>query len=351
MRKHEMIVGLLPTHRDVFDSAVAQVVKRAIEAQLRSWGVRFVNIDWLNDEGLIHDGADVAAVARHFRKASVDCVFAPHCNFGTEHAVAQVAREVRKPLLLWGPRDNAPAPDGKRDRDTQCGLFATSKVLRRLSVPFTYVINSRVDSPVFERGFKDFLGVASAANAFLGARIGQVDTRPAPFWTVMVNEGELLERWGVQVVPITLVDVEREVKRRVAAPDATLKEAVAKMRAAADLSRLAEDAVLRLAALKVTLGAWAERERLDALAVQCWDAMQQAVGLYPCFVHAVLTDEGLPVACETDIHGALTSILLQAAARYTAPTFFADLTVRHPEDENAELLWHCGSFPPCLADA
>ena len=29
--------------------------------------------------------------------------------------------------------------------------------------------------------------------------------------------------------------------------------------------------------------------------------------------------------------------------------FFADLTVRHPENDNAELLWHCGNFPRSLA--
>jgi hypothetical protein len=31
------------------------------------------------------------------------------------------------------------------------------------------------------------------------------------------------------------------------------------------------------------------------------------------------------------------------------PTFFADLTVRHPTNDNAELLWHCGNFPHSLA--
>jgi len=41
--------------------------------------------------------------------------------------------------------------------------------------------------------------------------------------------------------------------------------------------------------------------------------------------------------------------LLQAAMGYTQPQFFADITVRHPEDDNAELLWHCGPFPPSLA--
>lgn len=29
--------------------------------------------------------------------------------------------------------------------------------------------------------------------------------------------------------------------------------------------------------------------------------------------------------------------------------FFADLTIRHPENDNAELLWHCGPFPASLA--
>lgn len=27
--------------------------------------------------------------------------------------------------------------------------------------------------------------------------------------------------------------------------------------------------------------------------------------------------------------------------------FFADMTIRHPDDPNAELLWHCGNFPTC----
>jgi L-fucose isomerase-like protein len=40
---------------------------------------------------------------------------------------------------------------------------------------------------------------------------------------------------------------------------------------------------------------------------------------------------------------------MAAAARGETPVFFADLTIRHPENDNAELLWHCGPFPPSLA--
>ncbi|MFW6181939.1 MAG: fucose isomerase, partial [Spirochaetota bacterium] len=74
-----------------------------------------------------------------------------------------------------------------------------------------------------------------------------------------------------------------------------------------------------------------------------------ALGIVPCFVDSELTAMGIPVACETDIHGALTSILLQNASTTGSPTFFCDLTIRHPENENGELLWHCGPFAHELA--
>ncbi|MEI6101309.1 MAG: fucose isomerase, partial [Eubacteriales bacterium] len=40
--------------------------------------------------------------------------------------------------------------------------------------------------------------------------------------------------------------------------------------------------------------------------------------------------------------------ILSAAAKGST-IFFADLTVRHPSNDNAELLWHCGNFPMELA--
>ncbi len=350
MLKREMKIGLAPTRRDVFSREDSLKYKSLIEAKLVEWGVSFVNVDWLNEEGLLYDGLDAERVAERFRAEGVDAVFAPHCNFGTEDAVAKLARGVGKPFLLWGPRDEDPVADGTRLRDTQCGLFATSKVLRRLGVPFTYIVNSRVDSPEFERGFKSFLGAAAAANAFLGARIGQIDTRPGGFWTVMINEGELLERWNIQAVPVSLSDIVRDVRRIVASGSPELKEATDDFKARLNVAKVRDEIVERLAALKLALKAWAERDGLDAIAFQCWSALQDMLGVCPCFVDGELTDMGIPVACETDIHGALTSLMLQAAAGWTTPTFFADLTIRHPHNENSELLWHCGVFPYSLAE-
>ena len=53
---------------------------------------------------------------------------------------------------------------------------------------------------------------------------------------------------------------------------------------------------------------------------------------------------GYIVSCESDMHGAISMALLSCAALGKNPPFFGEFTVRHPEDKNVELLWHCGPF-------
>jgi len=187
----------------------------------------------------------------------------------------------------------------------------------------------------------------SAAKAFLGARIGQVSTRPPNFYTVMINEQDLIQRWGIEMVPIDLVVLTKRV-REMAALDPRVKDEAESMRKRVSLKGVDQEALTRVAALKLFLADWAEKEELDAIAFKCHDDLPDALGIYPCFVNGELATMGVPVTCETDIHGALSALLLQAAARWSTPPFFADLTVRHPTNENAELLWHCGNFPHSL---
>ena len=345
--RKKLLLGLAPTRRFVFSAEDAARYKVLVEQTLKGWDIEFVNVDAVNKEGLLFERAHAAAAGELFRKADVDAVFAPHVNFGTEEVVAQLARAVGKPVLLWGPRDEAPLPNGSRLRDTQCGLFATANVLKKYGVPFSWIVNSRLDAPVFERGVRTFLSAVSAAKAFVGARIGQVSTRPPNFYTVIVNEQDLLLRWGIEMVPIDLVVLVKRVLE-MAASDPRVKDEAEAIRARIAMKGVSEEALIRVAALKTFLSDWAEKEELDAIAFKCHDDLPEALGIYPCFVNGELAAMGVPVTCETDIHGALSAVLLQAAARWGTPPFFADLTVRHPTNENAELLWHCGNFPHSL---
>lgn len=352
MAKKQVKLGFVPTRRALgrMSLDVARKDKERIETKLKEWNIEYVGLDWLNEDGFLYDTIDASRVAARFKAEGVDAVFVPHCNFGSEGPVGIMAREVGKPLLLWGPQDPTPVGYEDRAQDIQCGLFATSKVLRRVRVPFTYIVNSAVDSPVFKRGFHMFVGAVSAANNFVGARIGQVSVRPPAFWTTMYNESELLERWGIQVVPTTLENLRQAVLKKEEENSEELHETINQFkRISSDFSTVEEKHIKRLAAVKLALVAFTQEQDLDAVAVHCHQPFRDALGVALCFVNAVVTDLMIPVACETDMHGALTSLLMQGAGLNTTPTFFADLTIRHPENRNAELLWHCGNFAPSLA--
>ena len=68
-------------------------------------------------------------------------------------------------------------------------------------------------------------------------------------------------------------------------------------------------------------------------------------GLAPCAAYGLLNDLGFMVSCESDIHCAMTMALLECATLGEGKPLFGEFTVRHPENKNAELLWHCGPFP------
>lgn len=69
----------------------------------------------------------------------------------------------------------------------------------------------------------------------------------------------------------------------------------------------------------------------------------------PCAANAILNEQGIPVVCETDIHGAVTALLVEAAGMDEKRGFFADWTIRHPDIANGELLQHCGPWPISVA--
>ncbi|MDR0310200.1 MAG: fucose isomerase [Acidobacteriota bacterium] len=353
--KKGFVLGVVPTRRDAggeffCSHAKAQSNKKLIYQKLDTLGVDYVDIEFLNEEGLLWNILDANKIASHFLEKGVDAVFLPHVNFGTEDASAKVARLVNKPALLWGIRDDAPDAAGNRLTDTQCGVFVTGKALRQLGVPFSYITNSTLDDPVFETGFKTFVAAARVAKAMRRLRIGQIDTRPDPFWSVKCNELQLLERFGIEVVSDTLIGLRSRMDDALANKKNELKDIAEGIRSKYNVL-IGEEGLLKTAAMQYAITQWANDYELDGVASNCWGDMQIASGgISPCFTFGVLSGNGLPVTCEADIHGAISSVIAQAASGWKEPSFLADMTIRHPDNNNAELLWHCGVFPPGLAD-
>ena len=344
----QVTLGFVPTRRNIFSAPAAVEYAELTRKRLEDLGVRFVDLTGINPEGLFYDEADRPAVSQRFREAQVDGLLIAHCNFGTEYVCARLAKELNVPVLLWGPRDESPDENGVRLRDSQCGLFATGKVLRRFGVPFSYLSNCHLEDPAFEQGIMTFLAVCNVVRTFRNIRILQIGPRPFDFWSTMCNEGELLERFNIQLAPVPLPELKQEVCRALEDNDA-VDRVVDYCRANMNIC-VTEEELRTIAAMKVAIRRLADRYGCNAAAIQCWNALQTELGVMPCAANSLLNEEGFPVVCETDIHGAVTALLAEAACLDDTRSFFADWTVRHPESNNAELLQHCGPWPVSVAD-
>lgn len=348
--EEKITLGYIPTRRNNFSVEAALHYKRYIRNIISKYSVQIVDIEDVNPEGLLLAQEDIPVIVDKMKRSGVDAVFFPHCNFGCEGAVGQVAAALKVPVLLYGPRDDTPDETGMRSRDSQCGLFATGKVLRRHNVKFTYITNVSPDDSVFRSGFEKFLRVVQVVKTMKNIRILQIGPRPNDFLSVMANESELMEKFGIEVYPVALPELMLEMQwcrkhkcEEVEAQEAYIQQNYKGAGAEQEKPRAT------LAEMKVAIKRLAEKYRCNCACIQCWNAMQDVMDIFPCAVNSMLADEGFPVACETDICGAVSAMLIQAATGNTIPHFLADVTVRHPENDNAELLWHCGAFPSKLA--
>ncbi len=340
-------IGYAPTRRSIFSAPDAVKYRGLTADKLRELGVDFVDIDDINEEGLLYDENDRLKIVEKFKKEKVDGLLLAHCNFGTEYECARLAKDLGVPVLLWGPLDERPDEQGRRLRDTQCGLFATGKVLRRFRVPFTYLTNCRLSDPVFERGIRDFLAVCNVVKTFRHIRILQIGPRPFDFWSTMCNEGELLEKFGIELSPVPLPELTEEVKRCI--EEGT--EVTRMMEYCRDHMeiKVSEGQLQNIAGLAVAMEHLIHKYHCTAGAIQCWNALQGELGIMPCAANALLNEKGIPMVCETDIHGAVTALMVEAAAADGTRGFFADWTIRHPDIANGELLQHCGPWPISVA--
>ena len=344
MKPRKPLMGLCPIGKFVFSNEDAVKYKTLLQDKLRQWDVDFVDLDQVLTDGLVKDQAHVAPAVEHFKDAGIDCLFIPHCNFGTEGAAAMIASKLGLPTLLWGPRDEAPLADGTRLRDTLCGMFATSKVLHKLGVAFTYIENCRIDEAQLAEGVDTFLRAVNVADVFRrGVRIGHIGQRIDFFWTTIVNESELLERFNIEVLPLDMVEFIRHAKDRAAKGASAYADEVKRLRRDSVIEGSDDDQPLvNVLAVRDQMMALGEEHGLAGFAVQDFMSLIDEMGAYCMYADSAVADH-YAVGYESDIHGAISDILIRRASFNSQAGFLTDITVRHPDNDNAVLLWHCGA--------
>lgn len=351
MFRKTLTLGVVPVKRASRDMQFANAQKvqiMEIIRKIRPDIVKIVDIDELSENGIAFRLDVVPGIIEKLRKADIDALFIPFCDFGEESVVAEIASAFKVPTLIWGSRDEYPNTLKRRGPDTQCGMFAATKVLARRNVKYSYIYNVRKDSDEFAKGYLNFIRFANVIKDLSGLTIAKIGNRPLTFWSVVSNEAELLTKMNIKVVPIgTNAVIGRAVEQRREKGGKYLSY-LESLRKRFDTSAMTEELLEKSAALKAAVEEAIAGVDASVCAFGCWSEFSASYGVTPCVLVGDLTDEGIPISCECDINGAVTMAILRAANLYDESVFLADLTIRNPDRENSELLWHCGPFPYSL---
>lgn len=347
-------IGLAPMRRDVtarpgafnWEKAEerAKHIVSYIKKNFTNENVSFFDLDGINATNIMYCQKDAENVVEKFKKESVDAVFIINCNFGNEEIAGYVGKELGKPVLLWAPMDDEFEEDGTRYTDSQCGLFGTSRMLQRLHVPFSYIESCFVEDEKFRCRFEKFISVSCMVKNFKRLKIAQVGSRPKPFCSVIYNEGELMEKFGVSVTPINLAIVQDTYRRILTEREEELQEGAALLERRYSVDELSKPVLEKIYAFVLLYKEIVEEYGVDAISAECWSAMRVLIGAMPCVAYSILADMGYIISCESDVLGAISMAMLACASLGKKVPFFGEFTVRHPKNKNGELLWHCGPF-------
>ena len=119
-------------------------------------------------------------------------------------------------------------------------------------------------------------------------RIAQVGMRPKPFCSVIFNEGELMEKFGLQIVPVNLAVIIDKYNKILAENDAELEAGAKLLLSRYEMDDLTPPLLKKVYAF-VLLYQWVfETYNVQAVSAECWTAMQLGVGAMPCTAYSVL---------------------------------------------------------------
>ena len=291
------------------------------------------------------DDAARCAALFHEHAGEIDGIVVTLPNFGDERAVSNAIRGSRLdvPVLVHAFPDEAGKLQVTHRRDSFCGKLSVCNNLTQYGIPFslTALHTCEPSSPEFAADLDRFARVSRVVRAVRRMRVGAIGARPASFATVRYSE-KLLERAGISVVTLDLSEVLGRIERL---PDGapavrSKREAIAAYTTTAGVP---EAALLKMAKLGAVVDDWINAERLDGSAIQCWTALQEFFGVVPCTVMSMMSEGLRPSACEVDVTGVVSMLILQAASG--TPSAILDWNNNVGDEPDKAVVFHCSNLP------
>lgn len=349
--------GVAALARPTFDVPFAEQTKAAAFAALKEAG-----IDTVGSQALLFDeDAAVAALEQIAAADEVDLLLIMQVTFTDATMTVRLAKSVDAPCAIWALPE--PRLGGRLRLNAYCGLNLAAHALGKAGL----VHQSLYKSPQAESLSHELRALAeppkprasragqaralngAQADRVLGAldqaTIAVIGEHPVGFDTCEYDGAALKNLAGVEVKQIelpTLFDAARAIDPERARNEG---EKVASQLSGTDQVNAEElDRSMRVFCAFQDIQ---RQHNAKGLAVRCWPEMFTEYGCAACGPMAMMNEVSVPSACEADVYGSFTALLMQELAG--EPSWMADLVDIDTHD-NTGVLWHCGLAPLSMCD-
>ncbi|MEM7348882.1 MAG: hypothetical protein AAF485_32025, partial [Chloroflexota bacterium] len=251
-------------------------------------------------------------------------------------------------LGLWATPDPFQVGDIQLHSLVSMQHFASilKRYMREPEIPYKWFYG-HVEETRFQRRLAVTVGALTAIKNMAQAKIGWIGGISPGFYNMLIDERKLRARFGTDVVEHELAEVVEIAKQ---ASQNEVLAAVNDMKAGAAEILVTDERMEKGGRVYLALKELAQRHGYDALAVQCWAKFQELYGVAPCMSYSWLgSEDGLAVACEGDVPGAVSMLLLNYLTDKAGSSTLLDLAAIDP-DSNTVLMWHCGVSPRHFAN-
>jgi L-fucose isomerase-like protein len=348
MTQTKMTFGLIVGNRGFFPDHLA---KSGREDMLRVLGTAGFDVVALTPEeskyGAVETRDESRRCAELFKKnrERIDGVIVTLPNFGEERAIADTLRlaDLRVPVLVQATPDDPGKMTIAFRRDSFCGKMSACNNLRQYGIPYsiTTLHTEAPDSAEFARDLEWFAGVCRIVGGFRNLRVGAIGARPTAFNTVRYSE-KILEANGISIETLDLSEVLGRIARMKDTDDKAQAK-LASIQSYVDTSSVPAAALMKMAKLGAVVDQWMADTQVQISAVQCWTSLEENLGVVPCTVMSMMSNELLSSACEVDICGVLGMHALRLASG--TPSALLDWNNNYGADPNKAVCFHCANLP------
>lgn len=353
--------GVAALARPTFDVPYAEQMKERAFAALARAGIAAVG-----PRTLLFDRAAAESALREIAASEpIDLMLILQITFTDATMTVEIARRSAVPVALWAVPE--PRAGGRLRLNAYCGLNLAAHALGRAGIqpPWMYAdpeaasvpddlrrlctARAPANAPVGDRGEpprpRDHAAADRALAALRGAQVTVIGTHPEGFHTCEFDADLVRRLAGVGVRKVELGTVFDRARAADGARVAAVRRAVAA--GLSGLEALDQDQLDRSLRVYCALEDVQHETAAQALAVRCWPEMFTEYGCAACGPMAMMNGQRVPSACEADVQGAITQLLLQTLA--DEPAWMADLVDIRASDDTA-VFWHCGLAPLSMRD-